>query len=96
MQLRATGTAFLAFRPNRPPVVVAVKDPRRALACLIAQGFRPDVAREVAYGELSSEAATRLGRVCGLLADTEPSPLVPIGSLDQIAKIQVLARHCAD
>ena len=60
------GTSHLVYGATPRPHVEA-KDPRRALACLVAQGFRVAVAREVAHGELSSEAAARLGKQTGLL-----------------------------
>lgn len=62
MRLTTTGTAILAGT-----VRIAEMDPRRAQAVMIATGFRPAVAAEAAYGELSSEAARRLGRTAGLI-----------------------------
>ena len=70
MRLTSTGTSFLGDAEHatyREPI-----DPRRALAVLVARGFRPEIAREAAYGELSSEAARRLGCVAGLIELEEP------------------------
>ena len=67
MRLRSSGTSLFADAPHatyRERI-----DPKRAQAVMIAQGMRPAVAAEAAYGELSSEAAQRLGKNAGLLLE---------------------------
>jgi hypothetical protein len=64
--LISSGSTILALRPGLRPVAVASIDPHRAQAGLIASGCRPEVAREIAYGPLTSEAARRLAKQTGL------------------------------
>ncbi len=67
MRLRGNGTSILGDAPHarhREPI-----DPTKAQAVLLARGYRADVAREAAYGELSIEAARRLGLGAGLLLE---------------------------
>ena len=67
MHLRSNGTSILGDGPHARHREAI--DPRRTQAVLIATGYRPEVAQEAAYGELSSSAARRLGTRVGLIEE---------------------------